>query len=144
MRIIILFYILFNLELIAKDYIFKAYATSDLNTIDISENEKFSSYTSNGLWDDSDGDYGSEKCSGFVRQSFDEVDLQVYCETVNQNGDIFWNSRIRKSIKGAGAGQMTILNGTGKYRKYIGLICPYGILYKKKNAWFKAKCKFEN
>tara|TARA_E500000178_G_C16713045_1_gene613588 strand:+ start:319 stop:753 length:435 start_codon:yes stop_codon:yes gene_type:complete len=144
MRIIILFYILFNLELIAKDYIFKAYATSDLNTIDISENEKFSSYTSNGLWDDSDGDYGSEKCSGFVRQSFDEVDLQVYCETVNQNGDIFWNSRIRKSIKGAGAGQMTILNGTGKYRKYIGLICPYGILYKKKDAWFKAKCKFEN
>ena len=144
MRIIILFYILFNLELIAKDYIFKAYATSDLNTINISENEKFSSYTSNGLWDDSDGDYGSEKCSGFVRQSFDEVDLQVYCETVNQNGDIFWNSRIRKSIKGAGAGQMTILNGTGKYRKYIGLICPYGILYKKKNAWFKAKCKFEN
>ena len=144
MRIIILFYILFNLELIAKDYIFKAYATSDLNTIDISENEKFSSYTSNGLWDDSDGDYGSEKCSGFVRQSFDEVDLQVYCETVNQNGDIFWNSRIRKSIKGAGAGQMTILNGTGKYRKYIGLVCPYGILYKKKNAWFKAKCKFEN
>ena len=139
-----LFYILFNLELIAKDYIFKAYATSDLNTIDISENEKFSSYTSNGLWDDSDGDYGSEKCSGFVRQSFDEVDLQVYCETVNQNGDIFWNSRIRKSIKGAGAGQMTILNGTGKYRKYIGLICPYGILYKKKDAWFKAKCKFEN
>ena len=144
MRIIMLFYILFNLELIAKDYIFKAYATSDLNTIDISENEKFSSYTSNGLWDDSDGDYGSEKCSGFVRQSFDEVDLQVYCETVNQNGDIFWNSRIRKSIKGAGAGQMTILNGTGKYRKYIGLICPYGILYKKKDAWFKAKCKFEN
>ena len=144
MRIIILFYILFNLELIAKDYIFKAYATSDLNTINISENEKFSSYTSNGLWDDSDGDYGSEKCSGFVRQSFDEVDLQVYCETVNQNGDIFWNSRIRKSIKGAGTGQMTILNGTGKYRKYIGLICPYGILYKKKNAWFKAKCKFEN
>ncbi|OUX16851.1 MAG: hypothetical protein CBE11_00905 [Rickettsiales bacterium TMED251] len=144
MRIIILFYILFNLELIAKDYVFKAYATSDLNTIDISENEKFSSYTSNGLWDDSDGDYGSEKCSGFVRQSFDEVDLQVYCETVNQNGDIFWNSRIRKSIKGAGAGQMTILNGTGKYRKYIGLICPYGILYKKKDAWFKAKCKFEN
>ena len=144
MRIIILFYILFNLELIAKDYIFKAYATSDLNTINISENEKFSSYTSNGLWDDSDGDYGSEKCSGFVRQSFDEVDLQVYCETVNQNGDIFWNSRIRKSIKGAGAGQMTILNGTGKYRKYIGLICPYGILYKKKDAWFKAKCKFEN
>ena len=139
-----LFYILFNLELIAKDYIFKAYATSELNTIDISENEKFSSYTSNGLWDDSDGDYGSEKCSGFVRQSFDEVDLQVYCETVNQNGDIFWNSRIRKSIKGAGAGQMTILNGTGKYRKYIGLICPYGILYKKKDAWFKAKCKFEN
>ena len=134
MRIIILFYILFNLELIAKDYVFKAYATSDLNTIDISENEKFSSYTSNGLWDDSDGDYGSEKCSGFVRQSFDEVDLQVYCETVNQNGDIFWNSRIRKSIKGAGAGQMTILNGTGKYRKYIGLICPYGILYKKKRC----------
>ena len=142
MKLILLFF-LFCMHLSANEYIFKVYATSSLNTINISKNEKFSSYNSNGLWDDSEGDYGNEKCSGYVKQINENVDLEVYCETVNQDGDIFWNSRIRKSVKGAGAGKMTFLNGTGKYKKFIGLSCPYGILYKKNNAWFKAKCKME-
>ena len=38
---------------------------------------------------------------------------------------------------------MKILNGTGKYKKFIGLVCPYGVNYKKNYAWLKAKCKIE-
>ena len=58
------------------------------------------------------------------------------CETKNQDGDIFWNSRIRSSEKGGGIGKIKVLNGPGKYKKYIGLECPYGIVYQAEHAWF--------
>ena len=125
----------------AKDYIFEGYGISKLSTIKILDNFKFSAYTSEGMWDDSNGDYGNEKCSGYVKQQNKKVELEIFCETVNQNNEKFWNSRIRKSDKGAGIGKMTIINGTGKYKDFIGLECPYGVNYKKQHAWFRAKCK---
>ena len=92
------------------------------------------------MWDDSNGDYGNEKCLGYVKQINKKVELEVICENINQDDEIFWNSRTRKSDKGAGIGQMKILNGTGKYKKLIGLVCPYGVNYKKHYGWLKAKC----
>lgn len=125
----------------AKEYILEASAISKLITIEVSNDFRFSSYTSEGMWDDSSGDYGHEKCAGYVKQNNKKVELEVICENVNQNEEIFWNSRVRKSDKGGGIGKLTILNGTGKYKKMIGLVCPYGINYKEKYAWLKAKCK---
>ena len=81
----------------AKNYIFEEYGVSELNTIVISDNLKFSAYTSNGMWDDNNGDYGNEKCSGYLKQQKIKVELDIFCETVNQNNEKFWNSRIRKS-----------------------------------------------
>ena len=128
----------------AKEYIFNGYGISKQNSIEVSDDYKFSSYTSEGMWDDSNGDYGNEKCSGYVKQINKQIELEVICENINQDNEIFWNSRIRKSEKGGGVGKMKILNGTGKYKKLIGITCPYGINYKKNYAWFKAKCKIEN
>lgn len=39
----------------AKDYIFEGYGVSELSTIEISDDFKFSAYTSEGMWDDSNG-----------------------------------------------------------------------------------------
>ncbi|MBJ57379.1 MAG: hypothetical protein CMP24_03955 [Rickettsiales bacterium] len=127
----------------AKEYIFEVYGESKLDTIKISKNYKFSTYTSKGMWDDSEGDYGNEICVGYVKQLDDNVELEIYCETSNQHDETFWNSRIRKSNKGAGVGQMNILNATGKYKDFIGLVCPYGVNYKKQYAWLRAECKVE-
>ena len=128
----------------AKEYIFNGYGISKQHTINVSDNFKFSSYTSEGMWDDSNGDYGNEKCSGYVKQINKKIELEVICENINQENETFWNSRIRKSDKGGGIGQMKILNGTGKYKKFIGLVCPYGVNYKNNHAWLKAKCKLGN
>ena len=127
-----------------KEYIFNGYGISKQYSINVSDDYKFSSYTSEGMWDDSNGDYGNEKCSGYVKQINKQIELEVICENINQDNEIFWNSRIRKSEKGGGAGTMKILNGTGKYKKHIGLICPYGVNYKKNYAWLKAKCNIKN
>ena len=125
----------------AKEYIFEVYGVSKLSTIEISESFKFSAYTSEGMWDDSNGDYGNEKCSGYLKQQNKKVELEIFCETINQNNEMFWNSRVRKSDKGGGIGKMTIINGTGKYKDIVGLECPYGVNYKKQYGWFRAKCK---
>ena len=140
--IIMSFFLISNVN--AKEYIFNGYGISKQNSIEVSDDYKFSSYTSEGMWDDSNGDYGNEKCSGYVKQINKQIELEVICENINQDNEIFWNSRIRKSEKGGGVGKMKILNGTGKYKKLIGITCPYGINYKKNYAWFKAKCKIEN
>ena len=124
----------------AKEYIFNGYGISKQDAIEVSDNFKFSGYTSEGMWDDSNGDYGNEKCLGYVKQINKKVELEVICENINQDNEIFWNSRIRRSDKGGGIGEMTILNATGKYKNLIGLSCPYGITYKGDYAWFRAKC----
>ena len=144
-KIFFSFFILFlSCEYInAKEYIFKSYGISKLATIEISKSHKVSSSTYEGLWEDSNGDYGNEKCSGAVKQINKNVDLEIYCETINQRNEIFWNSRVRKSDKGGGVGKMTILNATGTYKKLIGLVCPYGVNYKNEYAWFRAKCKLK-
>ena len=128
----------------SKEYIFKGYGKSKQITLELTKKFKFSSYTSEGMWDDSNGDYGTEKCSGYIKQLENNVELEVFCETTNQNNETFWNSRVRKSERGGGIGVMTILNGTGKYKRFIGLTCPYGINYKDKYAWFKSKCIIED
>ena len=140
--ILMSFFLISNVN--AKEYIFNGYGISKQEAIEVSDNYKFSSYTSEGMWDDSNGDYGNEKCSGYVKQINKQIELEVICENINQDNEIFWNSRIRKSEKGGGVGKMKILNGTGKYKKLIGITCPYGIKNKKNYAWFKAKCKIEN
>ena len=89
-----------------KDYIFEDFASINLGTIKISENERFSTYNSEGMWKDSEGDYGTEFCSGYVKEFNKNVSLEVYCETKNQDGHIFWNSRIRSYEKGGGIGKI--------------------------------------
>ena len=41
----------------------------------------------------------------YVKQINKKVELEVICENINQDDEIFWNSRTRKSDKGAGIGQ---------------------------------------
>ena len=51
----------------AKEYIFKSYGISKLVTIEISKSYRFSSSTYEVFWEDSNGDYGNEKCSVAVK-----------------------------------------------------------------------------
>ena len=51
----ILMSLLFINNINANDYLFEVYAISKLSTIEISDDFKFSAYTSEGMWDDSNG-----------------------------------------------------------------------------------------
>ena len=95
------------------------------------------------MWDDSNGDYGNEKCSGYVKQINKKIELEVICENINQNNEIFWNSRIRKSDKGWEEGKMKILNGTGKYKNFIGLNVLMELIIKKTMLGLKQSVKLK-
>ena len=74
-----------------KEYIFEGYGNNKLVTINFSNHFKFSSIISEGMWDNSDGDYGNEKCSGFIEEKIKKVDLEIF---VNQQIKMTKNSEI--------------------------------------------------
>ena len=34
-----------------------------------------------------------------------------------------------------------LIVGTGKYKKYVGIECPYGVNYIENMVWYTQKCK---
>ena len=85
-------------NLSASDYLFEAYGVSELSTIEISDNLNFL-HTSEGMWDDNNGDYGNEKCSGYLKQKNKKVELEIFCETINQNNENFGTLELENLIK---------------------------------------------
>ena len=74
----------------AKEYIFNGYGISKQYSIDVSDDYKFSSYTSEGMWDDSDGNFGNFSCVGWVKNIKDKESLEVNCEALDNENDRFW------------------------------------------------------
>ena len=140
-----IFIFIFSIE--AKDYLFETggiISNVDEEIIIYPDGSKFIVYKgNNGAWKDSEGDYGKEKCIGYVETNKEKnANVHFRCEGANQHGEKFWTTRIRKSdsIKGGG-GINTYINGTGKYKKMIGLKCPYGVQYHEDAVWYTHKCK---
>ncbi len=147
-----LFCILFFLIIISaetKDYLFETggiNSNADEQFIEYPNGDKFIVYKgNNGAWKDSEGDYGKEKCIGYVKTNKQKgAEVHFRCEAANQNGEKFWTTRIRKSdIIEGGGGINTYIAGTGKYKDMIGLKCPYGVQYHEDAVWYTHKCKIE-
>ena len=68
----ILLLLLFVMQVLAslkaKEYILKAYGISKQETIKVSKNFNFSSYTSEGMWDDNVGDYGIKNAQAMLNK----------------------------------------------------------------------------
>ena len=124
---------IYVINLHAKDYIFESGGEqASPDSIEYPDGSKFIIYTGNNIaWKDSDGDYGKEKCIGFINVNLDKsANVQFRCESSNQTGEKFWTTRIRNSaVEDGGAGVNTYVAGTGKYEKMIGIKCPYGVKY---------------
>ena len=95
-------------------------------------------------WSDSEGDYGLLECMGnYVTNKTDGTTLNNYCKGTNRNKDTFWLIMKRNSNDyAAGIGRAKYINGTGKFRKYKGLDCIYGIEIIEGMAVLKKKCNF--
>ena len=97
-----------------------------------------------GRWKDSLGEYGINKCFGNIKTSNDLIKLEAFCELEDSEGDKAWFSITRNTEMDAGVGVTSYVAATGKYKKMIGLNCPYAVKYfDKEFNFYKHKCKMK-
>ena len=138
---ILLFFLFSNLY--AKDYKVDSTAKLKTNTIEIDTFYKSTTAELEVRWTDSNGEFGLGKCNAHVLSKKNEEIIDAYCENLDSSGDKFWTHLVRNSSEiEAGIGQITYINGTGKYKKLIGKKCNYAVRYfDNKNLFFKQICK---
>ena len=106
-----------------------------------------------GQWKDSNGQYGLVFCHGNIVSENGTKKLQSFCEYKDRDNDKAWtvltsNKQIDLDNKmyqfdtTAEIGKNIYLNGSGKYKKYIGYKCNFAIKYYDEEYNFLVqKCK---
>jgi hypothetical protein len=141
---IILFFLI-NQFLFSKDWNINMYfKLEDTRKIIVNQNEDYVQFYATANWEDSFGDYGILDCMGnmVVIKNNSGSSLYALCNGKNQKKDKFIVKFERSSDDiDTGIGYSTFLNGTGKYKDYIGLKCPYAVKFFEDRTFFKKKCK---
>ena len=151
--IIIIFFLFFSFNAKAGNYNFNWYPkeNSNNNVIEMPNQDKYTIFLPDGVWEDSLGNYGNMSCviSAFTNAE-KEINLNGYCEASDGDKNKFWVRLSRNSFEEAGVGKMTFLDGTNKYKRLIGVSCPYGVLWidnkgstRGQGSIIKVKCSEE-
>ena len=126
-----------------KEYITTGSDSTKIESFQLSNNKKFSSFKSNGSWTDNYGNYGFTKCMGIINKNNKNVELYFMCESEDKNGYKTWSINRRNSeTQISGVGSYEIVDTTiPKKELYIGRKCTYAVKYLKKTNFYKSKCK---
>ena len=79
-----------------KEYVVTGSDATKIESFDLGNNKKFSSFTSNGSWTDNFGNYGFTQCMGIINKNFKNVELYFMCESEDKNGYKTWSISRRK------------------------------------------------
>ena len=151
--IFLLFFFILSFNINAGSYSFNWYPkeNSNNNVIEMPNKDKYTIFLPDGVWEDNLGNYGNMSCvlSAFTSAT-KEIDLNGYCEATDNEKNKFWVRLSRNSFEEAGVGKMSFLDGTNKYKKVIGISCPYGVLWidnkgrsRGQGSIIKVKCSEE-
>ena len=126
-----------------KELIVSGSDTTKMDSFELNNKSKFSSFAVKGSWTDNFGNYGKNKCMGIINKSFNNVDLYFMCERVDKNGFKIWSLNKRKSdLKESGVGSYQIIDATiPKKELLIGKKCTYAVKYLDETNFYKSKCK---
>ena len=116
---------------------------SSSKKINLSDGGKLSHYENSGNWKDSLGNYGTQRCFGTIQiNPYKKIeDWKLFCEGMDQDRNNFVLEYFRNTDMEAGTGSYIFIDGTGKWKKFIGTKCNYAITYLD-NAMFNFdKCK---
>ena len=137
--------LIFSISLNAKEMVIQTTATYILETFTYSNESTYSIYKGEGSWTNNLGDYGHIKCMGPIEKKSNYFKLNHICEYINQDNEKMWHRVKREGNQDAdaGVGKSIIFDATGKYKKYIGIECPYAIKYLDNKNFSKNKCKLK-
>ena len=126
-----------------KELIVTGTDVTKTKTFDLGNNNKFSSFTTNGSWTDNYGNYGFNRCMGIINKNPNNVDLNFMCEMEDKNGYKIWLISKRNSeTQSSGVGSYEIVNATiPKKELFIGKKCTYAVKYLRETNFNKSKCK---
>ena len=113
----------------SEEYILESSSKTISKKLLIDNNFKYESIEIDGRWKDSNGEYGISKCYGSIKSKNDLINLEAYCEKTDSVGDKAWFTIIRNTEMKAGVGSSNYIAATGKYKRLIGLECPYAVKY---------------
>ena len=116
---------------------------SSSEKINLSNGGTISHYKNFGNWKDSLGNYGTQKCYGTILIDPSEKieDWKMFCEGMDQDRNYFVLEYFRNSDMAAGTGSYIFIDGTGKWKNFIGTKCKYAINYLDDAIFNFDKCK---
>ena len=128
--------------LFSKDYKIQWYGELKYSqSLSLPDRSVYKIINSTGYWEDNQGNYGSLNCLGWSKNINKNELLEVSCEAIDNEEEEFWFILNRNSEQGVGVGKTRYIAGTGKYNKFIGMICPYAINYSQGGFFYKQVCK---
>jgi len=133
--------------LYAYDFEFEVLSNEgDVRVMELPDLLVYRQFNIKSNWKDTLGDWGIVECTGtHTLHKGKGTILKNYCKGTNVEDDKFWLIMDRKSDNfDSGIGKIEYLEGTGKFKKYIGTKCVYAVshLKKGKGSFIKAKCNF--
>ena len=133
--------------LYAYDFEFEVLSNEgDVRVMELPDLLVYRQFNIKSNWKDTLGDWGIVECTGtHTLHTGKGTILKNYCKGPNVEDDKFWLIMDRKSDNfDSGIGKIEYLEGTGKFKKYIGTKCVYAVshLKKGKGSFIKAKCNF--
>ena len=126
--------------LYAYDFEFEVLSNEgDVRVMELPDLLVYRQFNIKSNWKDTLGDWGIVECTGtHTLHKGKGTILKNYCKGTNVEDDKFWLIMDRKSDNfDSGIGKIEYLEGTGKFKKYIGTKCVYAVSHLK-----KAKCNF--
>jgi len=130
-----------------KDIISKSHNKSQIKTFKLKNGINFSSYTSNGSWEDNLGNYGVNNCMGTVKKMLNNaINLNIMCESTDKKGYKTWSVLKRNSNSmGSGVGYAEIIDSTVPHKElWVGTRCTYATNYLKDVNFTMQKCSVSN
>ena len=132
----ILFAYDFELEMLSNE--------GDVRVVEFPDLLVYRQFQIKSNWKDNLGDWGIIECTGtHTLHRGKGTTLKNYCKGSNVEDNDFGLIMDRESDNfDSGIGKIEYVEGTGKFKKYIGAKCIYAISYLKKGkgSFIKAKC----
>lgn len=153
MKYLLILIITFINNLYGGEFSLEAYSKTKRDKIKVSDNYIYENIEVNGQWKDSEGQYGLFKCNGNIITENKSKKFQLFCEYIDRDNDKAWTVMTSKSKidndnkmyqfdTSGEVGRNLYLNGTGKYKKYIGYKCNYAVkYYDEEYSFLVQKCK---
>ena len=126
-----------------KEIISKTHSKTEVKTFNLKNGINFSSYTSEGSWENNLGNYGVNKCLGTVKKMpSNEISLNIMCESTDKNGYKTWSVLKRSSSNmESGVGYAEIVDSTVPHKElWIGTKCTYATNYLEDVNFTMQKC----